>query len=465
MSTKRQLKLGHSLWPEGRHGTAWRRKRHYKLFEGDPNIYRSTIQTAERGLFDYFFLGNGEASRLPGRPASRTAHFTGADGAKGVSLLNDAEHYWTPNGLFKVESFTATAYVAALSSHIGLVATFNTTYQHPFNVARQAATLDLLSGGRAAINIVTGRSDAAARNYGYDEQPDGDSRWDRAEEFIQILWSLWDGWQDGWYVGDKETGQFLDLSKIRTTDFHGKHFNVAGPLNLPPSPQRRPPLIVAGTSQRSFEFGAKYADVRFIPFADKHAEYYKQQKELAASYGRDPDEYYLLPGITFYVDDTSAGAHARFREVQDLAVSPYDGAELSKVLGLELGDAPATARVRDVVDAALIPQSAWILRDAFAGFGSDDITLADLDHFVANGPANQIPVVGSGSEVADWITANFEDHKLDGVVVFPPYQPGALDAFVDLVVPELQRRELFRTAYTSSTFREHFRSSAALATA
>ncbi|MEV4096880.1 NtaA/DmoA family FMN-dependent monooxygenase [Streptosporangium saharense] len=465
MSEKRQVKLGHSIWPEGRHGTGWRRRRHYKVLEGDPNFYRATAQTAERGLFDYFFLGNGEASRLPGKPGPGNREWSADKAANGVVNIADGEHYWTPNGLFKLDSFTANAYVAALTSNIGLVSTFNTTYQHPFNVARQTATLDHLSRGRAAINIVTGRSDDAARNYGFEEQPDGDARWDRAEEFVQILWSLWDGWQDGWYVGDREGGRFLDLDKIHPTAFRGKHFSVEGPLNIPPSPQRRPPLIVAGTSQRSFEFGAKYADVRFIPFADKQAEYYRKQKELAAQYHRDPDDYHLLPGITFYVDETSTAAHARFREIQDLSVVPFDAGALGRVLGVDLGNAGPYDKVKDVVDVAAHPGSAWLVKDAFLGFGDEDITLADLDHFVVNGPANQVPVVGSGQEVADWIEENFEDRKLDGVVVFPPYQPGSLDAFVDLVVPELQRRGLFRTAYTGTTFREHLGPSAAAKTA
>ena len=454
MSSKRQLKIGHSVWPLGRHGSAWRSPRVNRTLEGDAKFYRDTVQTAERGLFDYFFLGSGESARLPAKDAQGQAPIRAADAALGVGTYGP-DHYWTPNLLYKLESFTTTAYAAALSSHIGLAPTFNTTYHHPYSIARQIATIDHLSGGRAAINIVTGRSDDAARNYGLPEQPDAEDRWDRAEEFVKILWSLWDGWEDGWLVNDKENGVYIDPSKIHSTDFHGKYFDVAGPLNIPPSPQRRIPLIVAGASQRSFEFGAKYADVRFIPYADKQAEYYKIQKDLAIGYGRDPETYHLLPGITFYVDDTSTGAHRRFREIQDYATTVYSASELSAVLGVDLSAFSEKDRVLSVVDLAEIPAAAWLVHKAIEGFGDDNITLGDLDHFVTHVPYNQVPVVGSGVEVADWIEENFEERKLDGVVVFPPYQPGSLDAFVDLVVPELQRRGIFRTAYTGTTFREH----------
>ncbi|MBM9469591.1 NtaA/DmoA family FMN-dependent monooxygenase [Nakamurella leprariae] len=458
MADKRQLRIGHSLWPLGRHGSAWRLPRVHRLLEGDPQFYRDSVQTAERGLFDYFFLGSSESARLPARQA-QTAEgggFRAADGARGIGGSGGpgADHYWTPNQLIKLESFTATSFVAALSRNIGLAATFNTTYHHPYTIARQAATLDHLSGGRAAINIVTGRADDAARNYGLPQQPDTDDRWERAEEFIKILWSLWDGWEDGWLINDKAGGVYIDPDRIRSSDFHGRFFDVAGPINIPPSPQRRIPLIVAGASQRSFEFGAKYADVRFIPFADRQAEYYRTQKDLAAGYGRNPDDYFLLPGITFYVDETSTGAHARFREVQDLATPVYSASALGAVLGYDLTPFAQTDRVLDVVDLAAIPDAAWVVHRAIHGFGDEHITLADLDHFVANMPFNQVPVVGSGTEVADWIEEQFLDRKLDGVVVFPPFQPGALDAFVDLVVPELQRRGLFRTSYEGTTFRE-----------
>ncbi|MDL9948119.1 NtaA/DmoA family FMN-dependent monooxygenase [Gordonia sp. ABSL11-1] len=448
MSDRRRLLLAHSFWPQGRHGSSWRLPGAGILWESNPAYYRDAVLTAERGLFDYVFVGSLEAARLPD-VATLAGSSTPRKGWRGAG---GSGHYWSQNTLFKADPFTTLAYLAGISNEVGLIATFNTVYHHPYSVARQATSLDLLSGGRAGLNAVTGWTPDAARNFGLEDAPTDEARWAQAEEFVQVLRALWDGWEDGWLVGDKDSGIYMDPSRVHAADFRGQYFDVAGPLNLPPSPQRRLPLVVAGTSERSVQFGGEYADIRFVAFNDDQAESYRVQKDAAAAHGRDPESYIQMAGVTFYVGESSAAAHAKFREVQELSTVPFEAASLGSYLGVDLGDAGPDEKVNDVIDVGATA-TPWLIRDALAGYGSDDITLAELDRFVSNAPGNQPSVVGSGHEVADWIEESFVERKFDGVVVFSPYQPDSLDAFVDLVVPELQRRGLFRTSYEAGTLR------------
>lgn len=435
----RHVKIGFSLWPIGFHASAWRLPEATQHGAADPRILTDAIRTAERGTFDYFFMGSGLVSIVD---RSSTYHFN----------RNHAD-------AFKLDSFGVTHYAAAVSEHIGLVATVNSTYQDPFLVAREAATLDHLSRGRAAVNIITGNVPAAAHNFGRTEHPDGDFRYERAAEFVEVLRALWDSWEDGWLVGDKRTGQLLDLQRSHPIDFQGKHFGVRGPLNVPRPPQGQIPIIHAGDSEHSREFGAEFADIRFIRFTGTPAqqrEYYADGKARLAAYGRDPQEYSLLPGLAVYPGNTRAEARAKFRHVQELSVLHYSGAHLSETLGVDVSGAEASEKVAVVVDRAELGERAWIVDEAFEAYGDDAITLAQLFGYLGNKPFDGTTVVGSGEDVADWIEEQFTAQTLDGVVLFNTYLPGNLDDFVNLVVPELQRRGLFRKSYDTSTFREHF---------
>ena len=460
---RRQLKFGYSVWPFGRHVSSWRLPEVPVDGEFNPIWYRRALQTAERGMIDYFFVGSQLSSSVqpvaPGEPV-------------------DPAKTWITETLIKPEAMSLTAFLAGASEHIGIVPTVNSTYANPYDVAREAATIDHLSGGRFGVNIVMGRSDADARNHGTEHHLSNEDRFDRGDEFAEVLLELWDSWDDGWFVGDKESAAFIDPTKVHRINHQGKFFSIEGPSNVPVSPQGRLPIVHAGTSERSFEWGARFADVRFIPFDGDQKAYYDDQKARAAKHGRDPEEYILMPGITFYPAETAAEARAIFRRVQDAAFKPFDGKRLAATLSIELEDPDPAAKVVDVVDLEALrapdrrggeanqgffhgagltnATGLQVIERAFHGFGSEDITLADLDHFIQNGPLLQPPVVGDASFVADWIEENFEDRKLDGVVIMAPFMPWGLDAFVDLVVPELQRRDLMRKAWTTSTLREHF---------
>ncbi|HJZ35497.1 MAG TPA: NtaA/DmoA family FMN-dependent monooxygenase [Solirubrobacterales bacterium] len=440
--SKKQIKLAFSIWPTGRHASAWRLPEANAFGTMDPDFLAAAAQTAERAKFDYFFIGS---------------HLR--------SLPEWQSHLHI--GVFKAESFTLSAFLAAKTERIGLVATVNANFIDPYSTARAASTLDHLSKGRAAINIIT--STYAGGNFGV--EPDFSSDYDRTEELTRVIQALWDSWEDGAIVGDKELGIWVDESKAHAIDHEGDYFNVKGPLNLPKSPQGQVVILHAGASERSKEYAAKYVDVRFTPYVDTawNQAYYTDLKSRFEKYGRRPENHLIIPGITFYVGETSREAHEKFRQVQDLNVDAYSPETVSDALDRDLSDVDPDVRLLDAVDIDSYERTLDLsaagthaktdrpstINLAFAAFGDENITLRDYFHFLRNRPYSQAPVVGSYTEIADWLEEQVDSEALDGAMLFPAYMPGALDKFADLVVPELQRRGRFRTEYEGTTLREH----------
>ncbi|GGC52980.1 NtaA/DmoA family FMN-dependent monooxygenase [Chelatococcus reniformis] len=433
-SRTRSLKIAYSAWPTGRHASAWRLPEAFNGGTVDPVYLADTVRTAERGLFDYYFAGNA------------------------ISSTADAQRSWH-NDVFKIEGFTLASYAAAITRHIGLVVTVNSTYAEPYDTARAIVSLDHLSGGRAGLNIVTGVEgiDAPAQNYGQAKHLGRADKYGRAEEFLEIIQSLSDSWESDYFVDDREAGVFIDATKGHPIGFEGQHYTVKGALNVPRPPQGQVPIVHAGSSEQSFAYGARHADIRFSPFVstDWNRDYYKRVKGLLPQYGRDPDDQFIIPGITFYVAGTAAEAHAKFREVQNLVVTQYAPAQVGDLVGVDVRSIPPREKIVSVFDEAVFTRHPW-LGTALAAFGDETVTLQDLFHYISNkGHLNQPPVVGSGKQVARWIADNFEARAFDGVKLFPPYARTPLDAFVDLVVPELQRLGVYKTAYEASTLRGH----------
>lgn len=434
MSRRTQLVLATSSWPIGRHASGWRLPESFVPHPVDPGYLAETAKTAERGLFDYFFVGNA------------------------ISSDPTRERAWT-NDVFKAEGFSLASYVAAVTSKIGLVVTVNTTYADPYDTARSVSTVDHLSGGRLGLNLILGAAgiNLAARNYGHTVHPHQDERYARAEEFTTIVRGLQHSWDDDWFVADRSSGRLFNRDSFHPLGFRGKHFQVDGALNVPPPVQGEVPIIHAGTSERSLHFGADHAAVRFSPYAgtDFNRDYYATVKNLTKEAGRDPDDVAVVPGITFYVGGTIAEARRKFREVQDLVLNDYAPAALTDALGEDITSARPSEKVVDVVSDRVLEQSPW-LRTALEAFGDDSVTLLDLFHYVSNlGHLNQNSVVGDGPFIAEWIADRFHGEVFDGVKVFPPYSRTPLDAFVDTVVPELQRVGVHRTEYTGATLTEH----------
>jgi FMN-dependent oxidoreductase (nitrilotriacetate monooxygenase family) len=430
------LILGLSYWPTGATNSGWRSRSAYNGGIFDTRLLAETARTAERGIFDYFFWGNSEDS-------------------------SNANPGGVARNAFQLNGFTAAAYLASVTSRIGLVATVNTTYSDPYTVAQLTSNVDHLTHGRFGVNFVAGAPFGAAhRNFSHRERPDHDDKYGRANEFLEIFTRLQDSWSDDWFLGDKEAGLLFAPEAAEPIDYDGRHFQVAGPLNAPRSPQGRVPILHAGTSPESFELGARFADVRFSPYfsGEWNRRYAETHRALAAEQGRDPDDYSVVIGANIYVAETRTRARELFNEVQRNLVDEFAPRAVSRDFGLDPERISARDRVADVVDIdALDPASTQraVLDNLAAIAGDHQFTFEDLFRFVAN-KKNFPVVVGDPADVADWIEDGYGSRAFDGVKVFPPFLRTVFTDFVDFVVPELQRRGVARSSYTSDTLRGHF---------
>jgi FMN-dependent oxidoreductase (nitrilotriacetate monooxygenase family) len=344
--------------------------------------------------------------------------------------------------------------IAGVTDHIGLGATYSTTYYAPFHVARTFATLDHLSGGRAAWNVVTSVNDSEAQNFGVDQHIGHDERYDRADEFLEATTGLWDSWGDDALVLDREAGYFADPDKVTPLDYKGAYYRTRGPLTVPRGPQGRPVLLQAGSSGRGRDFAARWAEVIFTgdPGLEVAQSHYRDQKARLGELGRDPDAVKMLPMLYTVVGESTA--HAEEREqmfLHDLVDPQASLALLSELMNYDFAghalDEPITEDLIENVSG--IRGLVENLRKHIGG----DVTLGDLAGHRATllqGPR----FVGTGAEVADQMHEWFEAGACDGFVVAATHSPGAYEDVVRMVVPELQRRGLFRDRYTGSTLRE-----------
>ena len=345
--------------------------------------------------------------------------------------------------------------ITAVTEHIGLGATYSTTYYTPFHVARTFATLDHLSGGRAAWNVVTSVNDSEAQNYGFTEHLGHDERYDRADEFLEATTRLWDTWEDDALVLDRTAGTFADPAKVHELGFEGKWFSVRGPLTVPRCPQGRPVLLQAGSSGRGRDFAARWAELIFTgdPDIEIAGSHYKDQKERIAAFGRDPESVKMLPMAYTVVGESQAHAEEREQLFLNELVDPLASLTLLSELmnydfsGMALDDPITDELVESVSGIRGLVQN---LRTHIG----DKVTLADLAGHRATllqGPR----FVGTGSEVADQMAHWMEAGACDGFVIAATHSPGAYEDVVRMVVPELQRRGLFRRGYTGESLREN----------
>jgi len=345
---------------------------------------------------------------------------------------------------------------AAATEHLGLGATYSTTYYPPFHVARTFATLDHLSGGRAAWNVVTSVNDAEARNFGVEQHLGHDERYDRAEEFIEVVAKLWDSWGDDALVMDRESGIFADPDQVRELNHAGKYFSVQGPLTVPRSPQGRPVIIQAGQSGRGQQFAAKWADLIFTgdPTRAIAEEHYRNQKALIAALGRDEDAVRVLPMVYTIVGETESIAKEKEEIFLNQLVHPQASlALLSEVTNYDFSG----HSLDDLVTDELIDSVSGIrglVQGVKRHVGDGQLTLRVLASHRATllqGPR----FVGTGAQVAEQMQDWYDSRVCDGFVIAATHLPGAFEDFVRLAVPELRRRGVFRSQYTGKTLREN----------
>jgi FMN-dependent oxidoreductase (nitrilotriacetate monooxygenase family) len=428
--SRRQLHLNAFLMSSGHHEAAWR------LPESDPRAdfdvahWVRLARIAERGALDSLFL------------------------ADGPSLWHGVD--FRPGG--QLEPTVLLSVLAAATTHIGLIATASTTYNEPYNLARRFASLDLVSGGRAGWNIVTTADQSAAQNFGLSARPNHAERYARAAEFVDVSLKLWDSWDDDAVIADKERGRFARADGIHPIEHEGEHYRVRGPLNVPRSPQGRPLLVQAGSSEDGKEFAARYADAVFTAqqTLDEARDFYVDLKQRAARVGRDPDKVKILPGIVPVLGGTVAEAEARAGQLDDLIVPAYGLRQLSDTLEvpveiLEL-DKPLPAEIRggDNLEGA---QSRASLIVELAR--REQLTVRQLIGRLGGGRGHWT-FVGTPEQAADAMQLWFDRGAADGFNVMGPVLPSTLEQFVDQVVPILRRRGLFRTQYTGTTLREHY---------
>ncbi|MBW0103272.1 LLM class flavin-dependent oxidoreductase [Pseudonocardia sp. KRD291] len=399
------------------------------------DYYTHIAKTLERGKFDCVFFDDRLA--MPG--------------VYGDSVDDTVRYGARP---IKLDLTAVLGGIIGATSRIGVGATYSTTYYDPFHVARTFATLDHLSGGRAAWNVVTSVNDSEAQNFGVETHLGHDERYDRAHEFLQAVAALWDSWEDGALVMDKESGEFADPSKVHRVDHDGKWFTVRGPLTVPRSPQGRPAILQAGSSGRGRDFAAQWADMIFTadPGLETARSHYKEQKEQVAASGRDPEQVKMLPMAYVVVGETEAIAKEKERLFLDAYVHPLASlALLSEVLNYDF----ARHDLDDPVTTEMMESSSGIrgLAQGVAKHLDREVTVRDLAAHRATllqGPR----FVGTGEQVADQMQEWFETRGCDGFVLAATHLPGAFEEVVRMVVPVLQERGLFRREYAGPTLRD-----------
>ena len=432
-TTQRQMRLGAFFNPTGHHVASWRHPR----AQADAGInfqhYLEIARTAERAKFDMVFLADNVCVR----------------DAKMEAISRSAQY------IANFEPLTLLSALAPLTSHIGLVATASTSYNEPYHVARKFASLDHLSGGRAGWNLVTSGQEAEARNFSREKHYRHDERYERAREFAQIVTGLWDSWDDDAFIRDKESGQFFHPDKLHALDHKGEAYSVRGPLNVPRTPQGHPVIVQAGGSEDMIKVAAEFAEVIFCaPLTLEAAQkFYAELKGRVAAHGRSPDQVKIMPGLSAVIGRTEAEANEQYEYLQSL-IHPIVAREiLSLVLGsVDLSSYPLDGPFPDDLPQSNASQSTFQAVTEMAR--NEKLTLRQIAMRVAGARGKSV-VRGSPKQVADHMEGWFCEGGCDGFNLMPPFLPGSLDDFVELVLPELRRRGLFRTEYEGTTLRDH----------
>ena len=425
----REMNLGAFFMIPGHHVASWRHPEADAENVLNFDFIKKLAETAERGKFDMLFLADINALQHNGiDPVQRAA----------VSF----------------EPFTLLSALSAVTKNIGLVGTVSTTFNEPYNVARKFASLDHLSKGRAGWNVVTSSTDVEARNFNRDLQLRHENRYERAEEFVDVVEKLWDSWEDDALVINKSTGEFADNSKVHAINHKGEWFSVKGPLNISRPVQGHPVVVQAGSSEAGKELAARTAEVIFTAWQtlEEAQAFYADVKGRMAKYGRSPEELKIMPGVFPVIGKTEEEANAKKQQLVDLIPEEAGVALLSGMIGVDLRGYPVDGPLPDLpsVDQINGGKSRFqLLKDTADREG---FNIRQLYQHIA-GARGHREIKGTPEHIADQLQEWFENGAADGFNIMPPYLPGGLEDFVDEVIPELQKRGLFRTEYTATTLR------------
>ncbi|MBB3896666.1 LLM class flavin-dependent oxidoreductase [Roseococcus suduntuyensis] len=418
----RQMHLGLFLLGTGSHVAGWRMPGAVTSFQ-DIQAIQAMAAQAERGCFDLIFMGD--------------------------NLYADPGAH--PSYTVRLEPLTMLAALAMVTKHIGLGATVATTYSDPWSVARAFASLDHISGGRAAWNAVTGSSAQAGPNFGR-LHPNHAERYAIAAEFVEVVRGLWDGWEEDALVADRESGLYVDPARLHKLNHEGAHFSVQGPLNIGRSPQGRPVILQAGGSDAGLDLAARTADVVFAvvqEFEEARTQYAALKSRLPAL-GRRPEEVAVLPGVMPIVGRTEREALDKLAQLQAF-ISPTNARQLLQDrLGVDLAGRDMDAPLGDM---PLFDGGHGFARALLNKARRDNLTLRDIYNLLGAARGHWV-LCGAAEQVADTLQHWFENGAADGFNVMPSHFPGGMEDFVELVVPILQRRGLFRTRYEGTTLRD-----------
>ena len=429
---KRLMRLGAFVHESGQHVAAWRHPQAHMQSGTNFAEMVETAQLAERGKFDLLFLADSAA----------------------VNLSGSADVRGRMGKVVKFEPMTILSALAAVTKNLGLVATSTTTFNEPYTLARQFASLDQISGGRSGWNLVTSNNEQDALNYSREAHLSHSDRYDRAIEFADVVNGLWDSWDDDAFIRDKEGGVFFDPAKMHVLNHKGAHFQVRGPLNVACSPQGRPVLVQAGASGTGRDVAARLAELVFTAATtfEQAKEFYDDVRTRIPRFGRSQDQVKVMPGFYPVVAPTVSEAQEKYDYLQSLIQKPVGISILEHTIGVHgLDKIPLDGPVPEMADTnGPLSRQRLLLEQA----RRDKLTFWEL--CLANaGPRGHALSVGTPSQVADEMEHWFKDGAADGFNVMPAWLPGSLKDFVDLVIPELQRRGLFRTEYEAMTLREN----------
>ncbi len=432
MSTGRPMSLALLVSATTSHPASWLHPASDNPVPTGLGFFRTAARLAERGRFDLFFVAD--------TPAART----------------DGLHAWSRFPLFMnvLEPVTLLTALAGVTERIGLGGTVSTSFAEPYNVARQFASLDHLSDGRAAWNVVTSANDYAARNFGHARLPPHAQRYERAGEFVDVVRALWNSWEDDAFGRDRATGLYFDPAKQHAVSHRGTHFQVEGALNIARPPQGHPVIIQAGASDVGQELAARTADVVFSSAAslEEARAFTVGLKARMAAHGREPDELRVLAGLPVVLGDSDAEAEDTFQSLQSLVHPDVARHRLGMDMETDLSDLPFD----EPIPEARIPTSANFHRGFFEGIvrtiRERRPTLRELCLGYERGRRT---IRGTPARVADLMEEWFTAGAADGFMLQFHVMPGGLERFVAEVVPELQRRGLLRREYEGATLREH----------